>query len=113
MATQEPAPASKSERWTFNGSAITNWISGLRRPSSPANATSEAGQPQAASLGKKPPANSIIETQEYWNDQMALANGGSSNTRRIISLERLGELQKSGILSKQEFESEKRRILGE
>ncbi len=117
VATQEPAPASKSERWTFNGSAITNWISGLRRPSSPApspaNATSEPGQPQAASLGKKPPADSVIEAQEYWNDQMALANGGSMNTRRIISLERLGELKSSGILSDQEFEREKRRILGE
>jgi tetratricopeptide (TPR) repeat protein len=117
VATSDPAPASKQERWTFNGSAISNWISGLRRPSSPApspaNATSDSGQPQAASLGKKPPNDSVIQAQEYWSDQMALANGGSMDTRRIISLERLGELKSSGILSDQEFDREKRRILGE
>ena len=111
VAIREPAPppppASKQERWTFNGSAITNWISGLRRSPAPSSAN-----PSALS-GQKPPSNSVIEAQEYWNDQMALANGGSMGTRRIISLERLGELKSSGILSDQEFEREKRRILGE
>lgn len=111
VAIREPAPppppASKQERWTFNGSAITNWISGLRRSPAPSSAN-----PSALS-GQKPPSDSVIEAQEYWNDQMALANGGSMGTRRIISLERLGELKSSGILSDQEFEREKRRILGE
>jgi tetratricopeptide (TPR) repeat protein len=102
-----PPPASKQERWSFNGSAISNWFSGLRRSPAPSTAN-----PSALS-GQKPPSDSVIEAQEYWNDQMALANGGSMGTRRIISLERLGELKSSGILSDQEFEREKRRILGE
>ena len=90
----------KSERWTFNGSAITNWISGLRRPSSlrrrPPTRPAKPASRRRRRPVKKPSDNSIIETQEYWNDQMALANGGSSNTRRIVYIERLSELQKIG-----------------
>jgi tetratricopeptide (TPR) repeat protein len=119
-AVSEPAPVTSgsapadSQSWSTTGATISKWLSDLRTPK-PATATASVS---GSGLLKPTPSkvlsnDSIMETQEYWNDEMALANGGASNTRRIIALERLGELQSSGILTKQEFEQEKRRILGE
>jgi hypothetical protein len=115
-AVSEPAlaPSSSvsagSQGWSTTGAAISKWLSDLR---SPQRSTASSGGLLTSAPGNVLSNDSLAETQEYWNDQMALANGGAANTRRIIALERLGELQSSGILTKQEFEREKRRILGE
>jgi hypothetical protein len=39
-------------------------------------------------------------------------NGGSDEDARLARLERLGELQEKGVLSKEEFEAEKAKVLG-
>ena len=118
-ASSGSAVASTQGGWSTTGAAIAKWLSNLRSSQTATSNTSARVEPdrRGPSLQAPPSSvlsnNSIAETQEYWNDQMALANGGASDTRRIIALERLGELQSSGILTKQEFEREKRRILGE
>jgi tetratricopeptide (TPR) repeat protein len=89
----------------------------IARLSGTGTATASPPSTSSTSGSSKPLFGNFFSSSTSSNNDVppatARASAASSTTSRLEALERLGKLRNSGVLSKQEFEQEKARILKE
>jgi hypothetical protein len=90
-----------------------NFIRVINSPSIPSPVAQEVKSPNTANIAISPVRSGVAQADQLSAPSTSVTTPAASSEQRMKMLKNLAELKQSGILTEQEFQSEKRKILAE